>query len=324
MRVISAALKVLSLFLLAGVLILVAFRVSVEWREVDKFGHNLPEEGRLLSTGEGEIFIVEEGDPSDPLVLFAHGTGAWSGLWHPTLKRMAQEGYYAVAYDMPPFGYSAHSSDGDYSLKRQAERSQAIFEAFDQKPIVVAHSFGAGPASEAILSDPDAVSGLVIVSGAISISDQPGEEPPQILKNDTVRMYASSLVGTNPLLTGFFLRKFIYLDEAATPEIVDVLKRPSSRIGYTREFSNWLPGLFQKSADALHTSRDQWQSLSLPVALIWGTEDDVTPLRQGERLQAAIGGSEMFVLDGVGHIPQIEAPHLFQEGLIKALLLLAK
>ena len=42
--------------------------------------------------------------------------------------------------------------------------------------------------------------------------------------------------------------------------------------------------------------------------ILWGRDDRPVPLDLGERLHREIAGSTMRVYDGVGHIPQEEAP----------------
>ena len=51
--------------------------------------------------------------------------------------------------------------------------------------------------------------------------------------------------------------------------------------------------------------------IAKPVLLLWGRDDELIPLRYGEAAAAAIPGSRLEVLDGVGHIPSIEAPRDF-------------
>ena len=46
-----------------------------------------------------------------------------------------------------------------------------------------------------------------------------------------------------------------------------------------------------------------------PVLLIVGREDRVSPLPQnGEPLRRALSGARLEILEGIGHLPQIEAP----------------
>lgn len=48
-----------------------------------------------------------------------------------------------------------------------------------------------------------------------------------------------------------------------------------------------------------------------PVLVLWGEDDTLVPVRYGREAAAAIPGSQLVVLPGVGHIPSIEAPRDF-------------
>lgn len=319
-RIFRTALRVVLVFLVFIGLALVGFRWSASSREVIAFGEGLPSDGMMISTSEGAIFALTAGRSGQPNVLFAHGTAAWSGLWRPTLDATAEAGFHATAFDMPPFGWSEHPTGGDFSRMKQAERVIALLEALGTRPIIVAHSIGAGPMTEAVLQRPDLVSGLVIVAGAIALnSHEDPQELPVALRPDGLREYVTSATAANPWLTGTFLQQFIHVKAAATPERITMLQEPLQRQGYTAALNAWLPQLFETPVDALSTRSEHWRSLDLPVVLIWGREDNVTPPVQGEVLSALIPGARLILLDGVGHIPQIEAPEAFQAALIEAL-----
>jgi pimeloyl-ACP methyl ester carboxylesterase len=49
----------------------------------------------------------------------------------------------------------------------------------------------------------------------------------------------------------------------------------------------------------------------IPVLIVWGAHDPVIPVSHGERAHAAIVGSRLEIFDGVGHMPQLEAPERF-------------
>ena len=59
--------------------------------------------------------------------------------------------------------------------------------------------------------------------------------------------------------------------------------------------------------------------MKLPLFLIWGNRDSITPLDQGQRLAKLVPGAELAVLRGVGHIPQIEDPEGFNRLLLAAI-----
>lgn len=48
--------------------------------------------------------------------------------------------------------------------------------------------------------------------------------------------------------------------------------------------------------------------IAAPTLLLWGEDDELVPLRHGQAAAAAIPGSQLVVLPGVGHIPSIDAP----------------
>ena len=49
----------------------------------------------------------------------------------------------------------------------------------------------------------------------------------------------------------------------------------------------------------------------MPVLIIWGARDPMIPLHHGESAHEAIPGSRLEIFDGVGHLPQLEAPARF-------------
>ncbi len=193
------------------------------------------------------------------------------------------------------------------------------------RPLVVAHSFGAGPVAEAVLSKPEAFAGLIIVAGAIGLNAH--LEPvdmPALLDNELFRRLAVSGNASNPRLTKTLLRNLIHVKDTATYDVIDVLQQPMTRAGYTHAVTQWVPSLLSSPHEALSTRPENWRALSLPTFLIWGDKDTVTPLSQGETLAEIIPNATLTMLPDVGHIPQIEASALFQSNLLSALNALSK
>ena len=309
-----------ALFVTVFFVAIAAFRWVANEREIVPYTVGLPEDGKLLKTAEGSFFIVEKGETKSPRVLFSHGTAAWSAIWQETMKDVSKGGYFATAFDMPPFGWSEHPERGDYSRSAQADRVIALLETLGDRPIVVAHSVGAGPVSEAILSRPDLVSGYVIVAGAIGLQDRDNpKRAPFVLRNGTIRRYLTAATATNPLLTRKFLRDFMYRKDVASPDVVTMLQQPMIRKNYTKAVSDWVPELFTTPSETLSMNPANWAALDLPVTLIWGAEDSVTPLEQGRTLASIIPNASLTVLDNVGHIPHLEAPSEFSNALLKTL-----
>ena len=49
----------------------------------------------------------------------------------------------------------------------------------------------------------------------------------------------------------------------------------------------------------------------MPVLIVWGERDPIIPVKHGEDAHEAIAGSRLVVFEGVGHLPQLEAPAHF-------------
>ncbi len=54
----------------------------------------------------------------------------------------------------------------------------------------------------------------------------------------------------------------------------------------------------------------------MPTLVLWGDRDAITPLGQGRDLASLIPAAKFVELNGVGHIPAIEAPEKFNEALL--------
>ena len=55
---------------------------------------------------------------------------------------------------------------------------------------------------------------------------------------------------------------------------------------------------------------------SMPTLIIWGDRDDIIPVSHARAAHEAIPGSQLVIMEGVGHFPQIEAPEQFVAALV--------
>jgi pimeloyl-ACP methyl ester carboxylesterase len=308
----------LTIVIFAVVIGLLGLRLAASLREIAILPGQVPAEGRIVTTGLGDIYVEELGPADGPAILLVHGSVGWSRMWRPTQVALAAAGYRAIAFDMPPMGWSFRDAGGDYSRQTQGQRLLALVTALDVRPVLVAHSFGAGAGAEAAMADPAAFAGLIVVSGAIGLGGVEGGSPPWPLGNPFMRELAVSASVTNPSAMGPLLRRFLYRKEAATPEVIEMLLQPTRRPGTTAAIADWLPSLLVPPEGAMSTKPENWQTLTLPLAFIWGDRDTTTPLAQGQAL-ADLTGAPLFILDEVGHIPQIEDPARFEATLLAAL-----
>ena len=312
-------LKIVGLLILM-ITLLVGVCVAQAWRhETLSTEAAAPPSGQLIATSAGRMFVTSEGPSTGRPVVLVHGSGAWGGLWAETSHRLAGAGYRAIAIDLPPFGFSDRPASRDYSRTAQAERILAVARAMKLKgPFIVGHSFGGGPATEAVMRAPGLFSKLVLVDPALGIDTPPGEAP-LLLRPKLLRTTLVATTVTNPIMTKRLLQTLLFRKNRATPAYVEVLQRPLTRQGSTDAVADWLPSLLTSDPAALSGRSAGYRALALPVAVIWGREDKVTPLFQLDKLRTVVPKASVAILDGVGHIPQIEDPERFQDALLKSL-----
>lgn len=312
-------LRVVLALILAVVVALLLLRGLAATREQADRDATLPAGGHLVATDFGRIHVIEAGPAKGPVALLIHGSVGWAGLWADTQADLAAAGWRSVAIDLPPMGWSDRDPRAAYDRETQALRIRAVAGALNIRPVIVAHSFGAGPGAEAIMQDPAAFAGLVVVNGAIGLgSDGTGARLPAPMRPRWLREIAVSASVTNPWATGPLLRLFLHRKEMATPEVLAVLNAPFRLRGSTAAVADWVPSLLIPPVGTLSTTPDGWRALSGRVAFIWGDRDTATPPAQGLAL-ADLTGGRMFMLPEVGHIPQIEDPAAFHAALRQAL-----
>ncbi|MEM8497336.1 MAG: alpha/beta hydrolase [Pseudomonadota bacterium] len=82
------------------------------------------------------------GEPSDDIVLLAHGGGQTRFSWGNTARALAHKGWYSIAYDHRGHGDSSWVKDQDYALPRFAEDLHALVQQLPARPVVVGASLG--------------------------------------------------------------------------------------------------------------------------------------------------------------------------------------
>lgn len=280
-----------------------------------------PAGGRLAAAGDAQLFVQSAGDASRPAVVFISGTGGWSGIWLPFMRQVADAGFQAVALDVPPFGYAIAPASGRYDKASQAVRILAALDSLQiRRAIFAVHSIGSGPVMEAVLTHPERVIGLVLIDPALGLDApaQSGKEslPLRLVKQRWFAESLSAAVGTNPLFTPAMVKSFVTEKDKITPEWIELYRVPMQMPGAYRHVARWLPELFAARGNLRSDDRNAYRDIRFQVTLIWGRKDNITPLSQGQNLNALIPGSQLLLLPG-GHVPMVEEPEAFAAALLQ-------
>ena len=312
----------LAVAIVAVAAILAFFRWQAHEREAHDAAAIAPPTGRFVPAGDVEIFIQETGPADGPVVLFVHGTGAWSETWREAMTAAAGAGFRAIAIDLPPFGFSRRPARGGYAPADQGKRIIGVLDSLRiPRAVLVGHSFGGGPTMEAIFDAPGRIRALVAVDVALGIGAH-GEASPAVRKLLGLAPLRDAVVATfltNPAFTRRLLASFVADPAVATPDRVTIYQRPLAVRGSTRAIGEWLPVLIAPAGTPRSATPEPYRALAMPTLVVWGDLDTITPLPQGTELAQLIPGARLEVLSGVGHIPQIENPQRFNGVLVKFL-----
>lgn len=301
--------------LLAAALVspVVGVRGAAWFREVEEAVDVGP--GRFVDGKDVAIHVMEWGPSGGETLLFVPGTSAWGRTWVEVAEPLAEAGYRVVAMDLPPFGYSERPGSADYSRQAQARRILAVADTLGEDLVLVGHSFGGGATVQAALDGGDQFRRVVLLDPALGLGMADAPIAPLFRVNPVAEV---AVAGTfaNPGFLPYGVRAMVADPATATPERVARYAEPLHARGTTDAIARWLPELLAP-APAPAGEPQAYAAIRAPVLVVWGAEDHITPVSQGEELVELLSNGELAVLPGVGHLPQIEDPQAVVEVLLR-------
>lgn len=268
--------------------------------------------------------------PNGETVLLLHGKNFSGASWERTAKELVGRGYRVVMPDQIGFGKSSKPTSFQYSFAALAHSTRELLQQLGvTKTIVVGHSMGGMVATRFTLMFPDAVSKLVLVN-PIGLEDWSALVP--WVPVDV--SYREELART-PDQVRQYMRES-YFDGHWAPAYDDFA---AIQLGWaTSADKATLAMVSALTTDMVFTQPvvNDFPRIAVSTLLIIGTRDRTaigkgrvtTEIRPslgryellGKKAQAAIPGAKLIEIEGVGHIPQLEAWDRYVEALTGFLL----
>ncbi len=213
-------------------------------------------------------------DAQKPNLLFVHGTGSYALIWRTLWPVFSDYNIYAV--DVPDFDFM-----------------RPYVEHYQLKPVtIIAHSYGAYTALRFAAAYPQQVAKLVLAD-CIGILPVQGE----------YAAYWAAYFASSPLqrILRIMGNKGVWLLRQWTTNPVVLyeyymLLRPTDQPVMRRIYKNWWSGRSYWKEPVLNALR----SLSVPLCLVYGEHDSITPAHQGWALSKHYH-VPVVELAGVGH-----------------------
>ncbi len=233
-----------------------------------------------------------------PLVLL-HGALGDGRVWRRQLDALS-DAFTVVAWDAPGCGQSSDPEEG-LAFSDYAHYLAGFIGVLElERPHVLGLSFGGGLALELYHQYPGIPRTLILASayagGAGSLSPEEIEARLQgilALSKEPPGVVAEALLPT--------------MFTPSTPAAVLEELEPILRDFHPRATRTML------RAFARADLREMLGTIEVPTLLLYGERDQRSPLRVAREMHAAIPGSKLVVIPGVGHVTNLEAPGAFHE-----------
>ena len=256
-------------------------------KEVVVFGQKI----RYLEAGSG------------PTVILLHGLGGSGQNWMFTVNGLSPQ-FRVVVPDQIGFGNSDKPMI-NYRVRTYVDFLNEFYKQLKiERATLVGNSMGGWIAAAFTIAFPEKVDRLVL-------ADATGLAPPANF--DFKSLYAlnpSTREGMKQLVAKVFFNKSF-----STDAVIDqfLAQRMSAGDGYT------INSLIESVARREDFLDGQLGNIKTPTLIIWGREDGLVLLSEGERLKKDIANSKLIVFDRCGHFPQVEKAGEFNAAVLEFL-----
>ena len=222
------------------------------------------------------------GPPGLPPLVLLHGWGQTAAALLP-LGRLLAHAYQIHAIDLPGFGGSPQP-ETDWDTVEYALHLREHLQAMGLERVhLLGHSFGGRVGMRLASAHPGQVAGLILMDAA-------GLPARRSLTKRIRSRYIRLLGKAAGWLDGLFSSDFKSMFR----------ERYGSR---DYKAAGALRGILVKTVNEDQTG--QVRAIRSPTLILWGEQDDQTPVEMAGRLHALINDSRLVVLPGRGHFPYL-------------------
>ena len=257
---------------------------------------------KFLEIDGNKIRYLESGDSKKTLVL-VHGLGASAERWDQVIPIFADD-YRVVVPDIIGFGYSDKPLV-DYTPEFFSDFLGKFFaESGINRPSVIGSSLGGQIAANYTASNSKDIEKLILVSPAGAMK----QSTPALDAYIMAALYPSEQSAKNAFEMMEGSGKDI--PEEIVNGFVERMRLPNAKLA----FMSTILGL--KNSELI---LPKLNTISTPTLIIWGSDDPVIPINYADSFVSGIQDCRFFRMDGCGHTPYVQDPHLFASKVLEFL-----
>jgi len=229
------------------------------------------------------IHYDAEGPATGVPVVLVHGLGGHAEDWANLAPFLAGSGYHVYMPDLPGYGRSEQPADFSYSIPDEASAVLGFLDAMGLKRVDLGGwSMGGWIVQRIAAEHPERVNRLMLF--------------------DSAGLFVKPEWNT-ALFTPSSAAELDQLDALLMPHPPTVPGFIAADILRVSRKNAWV---VRRALDSMLTGRDatdkELPNLKMPVLIVWGELDHITPLSQGEAMHALIPQSQLDLIAGCGHL----------------------
>lgn len=240
-------------------------------------------EGRDITINGYRLHYEVEGPASGPVVVLVHGLGSRAEDWRDLAPYIAKAGYRVYLPDLIGYGRSQKPEDFSYSVHDEANVVCAYLDALGIKEVDLGGwSMGGAIAQHVAAAHPERIRRLLLF--------------------DSAGLYVLPTWDTR-LFTPTSAAELAQLDDLLMPnppKVPGFVARDILRVSNDRAW------IIHRAMATMLTGKDATDKLlpqlKMPVLIVWGSEDKITPLSLGQTMHKLVPQSQFDVIPGCGHL----------------------
>ncbi len=247
-----------------------------------------------------KLAIFEKGNKENQPILFIHGFPYDHSMWGKQFEELSKD-YYCVSYDIRGLGESP-AGDGQFTMESFVDDLFEIVDNFElKKPILCGLSMGGYIALRTLERNQHYFSGAILCDTKTDADNNEGKLKRaagiKTINNDSLEVFVN----------GFVPNCFADASkESLGIAYQEIIKRCASNdpLGV----KGCLLAMIGRTDTSSFLSR-----IDIPVLLICGSEDALTPPDVMKKMSEKIINSAYVIINGAGHMTPIENPEIFNE-----------
>ena len=254
--------------------------------------------------------VKPEGAGNGKSIILLHGMNFFAEAWTDTIAILRKEGYRVIAIDQIGYGRSSKPIL-HYSISTHAMNTKRLLDHLGITVTdVVTHSMGGMVASRFASLYPDSVGNLAMIN-QIGLADtrhgRPARDIMDTYKAALARDYGEIVKGMRAYYVNW------------KPEYMKYVK---IHYGWTRS-GDWprmaMVRAWQQHAIANDPVVYDWPHIKARTLVIGGEKDGPNYPAQARRVAETVQNGQLYIIPGIGHNPQFEAPDKLYPPLLRFL-----